>query len=112
MSRGGEVSGDFTRKLSKELHAADSDMLRSQGSHVHYVTILDHKKMRYLVGSQREFFNHASSEYKKCINKYESVLGEVGNDVDNILIRLRRNDAALQLIQNNLKLKDSDKAKL
>lgn len=51
--------------------------------------------MRYLVGSQREFFNHASSEYEKCINKYESVLREVGNDVENILIRLRRNDTAL-----------------
>jgi len=51
MSRGGEVSAEITRKYSKELHAVDSDVLKSQGSHVHYVTILDHKKMRFLVGS-------------------------------------------------------------
>ena len=95
MSIRADVSGDFSRKLSKELHGVDSEVLKAQEKHMHYVTIVDHKKMRYLVGSQRSFFNHASLEYKKCINKYESVLGEIGTDVDNILIRLRRTDAAL-----------------
>lgn len=90
-----DVSGDFSRKLSKELHTVDSDLQKAPEKHVHYLTIVDHKKMRYLVGSQKSFFNHASLEYKKCINKYESVLGEIGTDVDNILIRLRRSDAAL-----------------
>ena len=46
-----DLSGDFSRKLSKELHAIDSDLLKAQEKHVHYVTILDHKKMRYLVSS-------------------------------------------------------------
>ena len=53
MSRGGDVSGDFSRKFSKELHAVDSELMKAQEKHVHYVTLVDHKKMRYLVTSQR-----------------------------------------------------------